>query len=121
MLHNAPGIDLRARSGFPRSRINSHLQNSCSAILADNSSMAQPGLAVPLLAAGLAIPPVPGNGVADLLTNRVFLVGFWSWFSAQFLKVRCPWVLRQPSALAAPCRSHRWPWSGTSLPTCAAG
>lgn len=41
--------------------------------------------------AALAIPQIPGNGLSDLLTNRVFLVGFWSWFSAQFLKVRVHW------------------------------
>ncbi|EFJ45394.1 hypothetical protein VOLCADRAFT_94209 [Volvox carteri f. nagariensis] len=44
----------------------------------------QPGLA---MLAAVAIPPIPGNGVTDLLTNRVFLVGFWSWFTAQFLKI----------------------------------
>ncbi len=42
--------------------------------------------------AALAIPQIPGNGLSDLLTNRVFLVGFWSWFSAQFLKVRARWA-----------------------------
>lgn len=39
------------------------------------------------LLAALALPPFPGNGVADLLTNRVFVAGFWAWFAAQFLKI----------------------------------
>ncbi|GIL90624.1 hypothetical protein Vretimale_15758 [Volvox reticuliferus] len=40
-----------------------------------------------LMLSALAIPPIPGNGMIDLVTNRVFLVGFWSWFTAQFLKI----------------------------------
>ncbi|PNW75523.1 hypothetical protein CHLRE_12g530100v5 [Chlamydomonas reinhardtii] len=86
-----------------------------SAILADNSSMAQPGLAVPLLAAGLAIPPVPGNGVADLLTNRVFLVGFWSWFSAQFLKIFTKRFKKGVWDLGAMLESGGMPSSHSSL------
>lgn len=34
------------------------------------------------------VPLLPGNGVSDLFTNRVFLAGFWAWFTAQTLKVR---------------------------------
>lgn len=34
------------------------------------------------------MPVLPGQGFADLLTNRVLVVGFWAWFVAQFLKVR---------------------------------
>lgn len=39
-------------------------------------------LAAPLVAATL-----PGGGFADLFTNRVFMVGFWAWFCAQFGKI----------------------------------
>jgi hypothetical protein len=38
---------------------------------------------VPLISAAT----LPGNGVTDLFTNRVFLAGFWAWFTAQTLKV----------------------------------
>jgi acid phosphatase family membrane protein YuiD len=34
------------------------------------------------------VPLLPGGGVSDLFTNRVFLAGFWAWFTAQTLKVR---------------------------------
>jgi hypothetical protein len=40
-----------------------------------------------LAAAALALPSLPGAGVNDLFTNRVFLAGFWAWFTAQTLKV----------------------------------
>jgi hypothetical protein len=40
------------------------------------------------MAAAAAVPLLPGNGLTDLFTNRVFLVGFWAWFTAQTLKVR---------------------------------
>jgi len=44
---------------------------------------------MPLLAAAVyALPVLPGGGVNDLFTNRVFLAGFWAWFTAQTLKVR---------------------------------
>lgn len=33
------------------------------------------------------MPLLPGGGVNDLFTNRVFLAGFWAWFTAQTLKV----------------------------------
>lgn len=33
------------------------------------------------------VPLLPGNGFSDLFTNRVFLAGFWAWFTAQTLKV----------------------------------
>lgn len=43
------------------------------------------------LSSGLAalsmVPLLPGGGVSDLFTNRVFLAGFWAWFTAQTLKV----------------------------------
>jgi hypothetical protein len=40
------------------------------------------------LMAVLALPVLPGGGVNDIFTNRVFLAGFWAWFTAQTLKVR---------------------------------
>lgn len=43
--------------------------------------------AVPV-AAMAAMPALPGGGISDLFTNRVFLAGFWGWFTAQALKVR---------------------------------
>lgn len=39
------------------------------------------------LAAPLAVATMPGNGFADLLSSRVFMVGFFAWFTAQFLKI----------------------------------
>eukprot|EP00877_Chromochloris_zofingiensis_P000793 jgi/Chrzof1/10714/Cz05g09230.t1 len=41
----------------------------------------------PLSAAFLALPVLPGGGFNDLFMNRVFLAGFWAWFTAQFLKI----------------------------------
>jgi acid phosphatase family membrane protein YuiD len=38
-------------------------------------------------AAAMTFPSLPGGGFADLFTNRVFLAGFWAWFTAQTLKV----------------------------------
>jgi hypothetical protein len=47
------------------------------------------GRAHPLqLMALMAMPMLPGNGINDIFTNRVFLAGFWAWFTAQTLKVR---------------------------------
>lgn len=40
-----------------------------------------------LTVATLTLPSLPGNGVHDLLTNTVFLAGFWAWGIAQCLKV----------------------------------
>jgi acid phosphatase family membrane protein YuiD len=40
-----------------------------------------------LLAAALLVPTLPGGGVADLFTNRVFMAGFAGWAVAQCLKV----------------------------------
>lgn len=37
---------------------------------------------------GLALPVLPGNGLQDLLANRVLVTGFCAWFAAQFGKVR---------------------------------
>jgi uncharacterized protein len=42
---------------------------------------------VPALAAMAVLPVLPGGGLSDLFTNRVFLAGFWGWFTAQTLKV----------------------------------
>lgn len=66
-----------------------------------------------LMAAAFASPTFPGNGIDDLWTNRVFLVGFWAWFLAQFGKVGLaaghrhvdlmPTIVRAASMLAAPC------------------
>ncbi|KIY99788.1 hypothetical protein MNEG_8171 [Monoraphidium neglectum] len=39
------------------------------------------------LMAVLALPVLPGGGVNDIFTNRVFLAGFWAWFTAQTLKI----------------------------------
>lgn len=40
------------------------------------------------MAAMALLPSLPGGGFSDLFTNRVFLAGFWGWFTAQTLKVR---------------------------------
>lgn len=40
------------------------------------------------MAAMALMPALPGGGFSDLFTNRVFLAGFWGWFTAQTLKVR---------------------------------
>jgi acid phosphatase family membrane protein YuiD len=60
-----------------------------------------------VLAAMSVLPLLPGGGVTDLFTNRVFLAGFWAWFCAQTLKVR----LRNGRLLAAP----RWSQSGVAV------
>lgn len=39
------------------------------------------------MAAMALIPTLPGGGFSDLFTNRVFLAGFWGWFTAQTLKI----------------------------------
>ncbi|KAF8071199.1 setd3 [Scenedesmus sp. PABB004] len=39
------------------------------------------------LAALSMLPALPGGGFSDLFTNRVFLAGFWGWFTAQTLKI----------------------------------
>ena len=39
------------------------------------------------MAAMTMLPVLPGGGFSDLFTNRVFLAGFWGWFTAQTLKV----------------------------------
>jgi acid phosphatase family membrane protein YuiD len=43
--------------------------------------------AMPLAALAVAMPSLPGGGLADILANRVFLAGFWAWFTAQTLKI----------------------------------
>jgi hypothetical protein len=48
------------------------------------SDLRQPG---GLLAAALVVPALPGGGVADLFSNRVFMAGFAGWAVAQCLKV----------------------------------
>ena len=56
-----------------------------------------------LMAAAMVLPTLPGGGVNDLFTNRVFLAGFWAWFTAQTLKVSRRegrlWEGRQPGCL----------------------
>lgn len=39
------------------------------------------------LMAALVLPTLPGGGINDIFTNRVFLAGFWAWFTAQTLKI----------------------------------
>eukprot|EP00878_Enallax_costatus_P006669 GHUV01006990.1.p1 GENE.GHUV01006990.1~~GHUV01006990.1.p1 ORF type:complete len:276 (+),score=66.75 GHUV01006990.1:270-1097(+) len=39
------------------------------------------------MAAMAVLPVLPGGGFSDLFTNRVFLAGFWGWFTAQTLKI----------------------------------
>eukprot|EP00879_Flechtneria_rotunda_P001085 GHRR01001226.1.p1 GENE.GHRR01001226.1~~GHRR01001226.1.p1 ORF type:complete len:291 (+),score=85.33 GHRR01001226.1:253-1125(+) len=39
------------------------------------------------MAAMALLPALPGGGFSDLFTNRVFLAGFWAWFTAQTLKI----------------------------------
>ncbi|GBF87919.1 phosphatidic acid phosphatase-related protein [Raphidocelis subcapitata] len=39
------------------------------------------------LMAAFVLPTLPGGGVNDIFTNRVFLAGFWAWFTAQTLKI----------------------------------
>lgn len=41
----------------------------------------------PLMAMSMAAPALPGSGIGDLLSNRVFMTGFTAWFLAQFAKV----------------------------------
>lgn len=65
--------------------------------------------------AALAIPQIPGNGLSDLLTNRVFLVGFWSWFSAQFLKIFTKRFKKGVWDLGAMMESGGMPSSHSSL------
>lgn len=57
------------------------------------------------LMAAMALPMLPGGGINDIFTNRVFLSGFWAWFTAQTLKVRGAKRQRRPAALCfAPLR-----------------
>lgn len=54
-----------------------------------NASLLGGAQQLPLaMATVLALPVLPGGGVNDLFTNRVFLAGFSAWFTAQTLKVR---------------------------------
>lgn len=61
------------------------------------------------MAAAVVLPALPGGGVNDLFTNRVFLAGFWAWFTAQTLKVRTgagplrQRACRRPGVVDAPC------------------
>ncbi|GFR43856.1 hypothetical protein Agub_g4982 [Astrephomene gubernaculifera] len=80
--------------------------------LKSGSPEPQQGLA---LMAALTIPPVPGNGITDLLTNRVFLVGFWSWFTAQFLKIFTKRFKKGVWDLGAVLESGGMPSSHSSL------
>jgi len=43
--------------------------------------------AAPLALAAAALPAALAEAFAELMGNRVFLVGFWAWFLAQFLKI----------------------------------
>ncbi|KAI8470280.1 MAG: divergent PAP2 family-domain-containing protein [Monoraphidium minutum] len=43
--------------------------------------------AAPQMMAALALPVLPGAGINEIFTNRVFLAGFWAWFTAQTLKI----------------------------------
>ncbi|KAG2498826.1 hypothetical protein HYH03_003019 [Edaphochlamys debaryana] len=65
--------------------------------------------------AALVIPPLPGNGVLDLLTNRVFLVGFWAWFCAQFFKIFTKRFKKGVWDLGAVLESGGMPSSHSSL------
>jgi hypothetical protein len=47
------------------------------------------------------VPLLPGGGINDLFTNRVFLAGFWAWFTAQTLKVRAQWTVHCGTASCA--------------------
>ncbi|GLI64439.1 hypothetical protein VaNZ11_007709 [Volvox africanus] len=71
-----------------------------------------PGL---LMLSALAIPPIPGNGMIDLVTNRVFLVGFWSWFTAQFMKIFTKRFKKGVWDLGAVLESGGMPSSHSSL------
>lgn len=45
------------------------------------------GQQLQLMAAAMVLPVLPGGGINDIFTNRVFLAGFWAWFCAQTLKI----------------------------------
>lgn len=62
------------------------------------------------LAALSMVPLLPGGGINDLFTNRVFLAGFWAWFAAQTLKVRDSGHTASSPAGRYPC----WTVSRTS-------
>ncbi|KAK9820203.1 hypothetical protein WJX72_007435 [[Myrmecia] bisecta] len=40
-----------------------------------------------LLLGSLVAPNLPGGGWSELFNNYVFVVGFWGWFTAQFMKI----------------------------------
>jgi hypothetical protein len=68
---------------YPRHRHVQAHHNSCYPAPRDSNR----GYNTELLSA-LTFVAVPGCGIADLLSNRVFMAGFTAWFIAQFTKVQ---------------------------------